>query len=466
MLCVSFLTVGTVRAVPRSGAVDLDGLQSRERQSVIIPDRGTLHRPFKSRLLVTKPTLLFLTHRVPHPPNRGDRIRTFHFLEHLAARSNVWLGCLADEPVTDETHEVLNRLCARVAIVPVEPCRRWWRAGVSLLSGGTISAGAFESPALKSVVTGWSTEARFDAALCSSSALAPYLRLPSLENTRRYVDLIDVDSEKWLEYAAASSFPKSTLFGLEGRRLRSLEASLSDWCAGLTVVSEPEANLYRAFRSDGPIEAIPNGVDVSYFTPRVDRSAEHGCVFVGALDYKPNIDGIVWFCREIWPAIRKQRPDATLSIVGREPVHAVRELAGLPGVSVPGTVPDVRPWLNEAAVAVVPLRIARGVQNKVLEALAMARAVVASPDPLVGLNVRDGAQLFKATTREEWIEKTLRLLDDVSLRDEVGLAGQAYVTASHRWDQCLIPLMSFLGFDGNDDSRSASERSTLPECAT
>jgi sugar transferase (PEP-CTERM/EpsH1 system associated) len=396
---------------------------------------------------VSKPTLLYLTHRVPHPPNRGDRIRTFHFLQHLAARANVWLGCLADEPVSDETRHVLNRLCARVAIVPVERVGRWMRAGVSLLNGATISAGAFESPALKSFVDGWASETKFDAALCSSSALAPYFQHSAFDTTRRYVDLIDVDSEKWLEYSASSRFPKRQLFGLEGRRLRALESSLADWCSGLTVVSEPEANLYRAFRADGPIEAIPNGVDVAYFTPQVDRAAERGCVFVGALDYKPNIDGIVWFAREIWPAVRAQRPEATLNIVGREPVAAVRELSQQPGISVPGTVPDVRPWLNEAAVAVVPLQIARGVQNKVLEALAMARAVVASPDPLVGLNVQDGVQLFQATARDEWVTKTLRLLDDASLRDEVGLAGQAYVTANHRWDQCLVPLMSFLGFE-------------------
>ncbi|MBI1313464.1 TIGR03087 family PEP-CTERM/XrtA system glycosyltransferase [bacterium] len=396
---------------------------------------------------MTKPTLLFLTHRVPHPPNRGDRIRTFHFLEHLAARTNVWLGCLADEPVTDETRDVLNRLCARVAIVPVERCGRWLRAGVSLLRGRTISAGAFESPALKTVVDEWASEASFDAALCSSSALAPYLQASSLAQARRYVDLIDVDSEKWLEYSAASRFLKRTLFGIEGRRLRELEASLSDWCAGLTFVSEPEARLYRAFRPDSPIEAIPNGVDVDYFTPQIDRAAERGCVFVGALDYKPNIDGIVWFARELWPAIHSQRPDATLNIVGREPIATVRELAELPGVSVPGTVPDVRPWLNAAAVAVVPLQIARGVQNKVLEALAMARAVVASPAPLAGLNVQDGTHLFQATQRDEWIAKMLRLLDDASLRDDIGLAGQAYVTAHHRWDQCLTPLMSFLGLN-------------------
>lgn len=393
-----------------------------------------------------KPALLYLTHRVPYPPDRGDRIRTFHILQHLASRTDVWLACLADEPVSDRTRDVLNQLCVRVGIVPVERCRRWCRAAGSLLRGDTISVGAFESPSLTETLRRWNDEADFEAAFCSSSALAPYVQQLQGEQIRRYVDLIDVDSEKWIEYASTSRFPKNVLFGVEGRRLRKLEASLSDWCDGLTVVSEPEAALYRNVRADGPIQAISNGVDVDYFTPQIDRDAERGCVFVGVLDYKPNVDGILRFVHEVWPAVRARRPDAELSIVGREPVAAVRELAQQQGITVPGTVPDIRPWLNQAAVAVVPLDIARGVQNKVLEALAMARAVVASPPPLVGLNVENGVHLFRAADHDQWVSSIVRLLDDASLRHDIGLAGQAYVTSRHRWDQCLSPLMSFLGF--------------------
>ena len=393
---------------------------------------------------MTRPSVLFLTHRVPHPPNRGDRIRTFNFLQHLATRCDVWLGCLSDEPVSDESIRVLQGLCRRVAIVPVEPRRRWIRAGVSLLAGRTISEGAFNSPRLKNIVREWASRESFDAALCSSSALAPYLQSDEFASTKRFVDLIDVDSEKWLDYSRNTAFPKSLIFRTESNRMREQEARMADWATGITVVSEPEANIYRSFRSDGPIQAIPNGVDVNYFTPDINRSAENGCVFVGALDYKPNADGIVWFARNVWPKIHAQRPDQFLRIVGREPGSAVRELATLPGVQVPGTVPDVRPWLNDAAVAVVPLQIARGVQNKVLEALAMARAVVASPEPLVGLQAEHGTQLFKATTPDKWISQIVTLLDDAQLRHDVGLAGQAYVMANHRWDQCLAPLMDFL----------------------
>jgi polysaccharide biosynthesis protein PslH len=413
---------------------------------------------------VTRPSCLILTHRVPVPPNRGDRIRTCNFLRHIASRADVWLGCLADEPVSDDTWKTLQRLCHRVAIVPVEPRMRWLRAGASFLSGRTISEGAFASPRLRHIVSEWSSKTQFDSALCSSSALAPYLQIPTLDKTPRHVDLIDVDSEKWFDYARASGLIKRGIFRREGTRLRKLESSISCWASGITVVSEPEAEIYRSFRPDGPIQAIPNGVDVDYFRPEfgtpdgvaVNTSNQSGCVFVGALDYKPNVDGIVWFVRNVWPAIHRQRPDQTLRIVGREPVPEVQKLNEMAGVEVVGTVPDVRPYLSQAAVAVVPLHIARGVQNKVLEALAMAKAVVASPDPLVGLRVEDGVHLLKAVEAEQWVSCVIRLLDDVHLRRDVGIAGQAYVTAHHRWEQCLEPLMSFLHLKVREDFQATS----------
>lgn len=420
---------------------------------------------------MTRPSCLILTHRVPVPPNRGDRIRTCNFLRHIAKHSDVWLGCLADEPVSDETWQTLRTLCRRVAIVPVDPKLRWLRAGTSFLAGRTISEGAFSSPRLKHIVAEWTAQTQFDSALCSSSALAPYLQIPQLEQTPRHVDLIDVDSEKWFDYAKASGFLKRGIFQIEGKRLRKLESTLSDWASGVTVVSEPEAAIYRSFRPDGPIQAIPNGVDVDYFSPEaanpdtgvVNSSSQSGCVFVGALDYKPNIDGIIWFARNVWPEIYRQRSDQSLRIVGREPVPEVERLNEIAGVEVIGTVPDVRPYLSQAAVAVVPLHIARGVQNKVLEALAMAKAVVASPDPLVGLRVEDGVQLFKAVEAEQWINCVTRLLDDAQLRHEVGIAGQAYVTAHHRWEQCLEPLMRFLHLENPIEKGTTAANSAVAE---
>ena len=500
---------------------------------------------------MSRPQLLYLTHRVPHPPNRGDRIRTYHMLRHLSQHADVSLVCLADEPVSEETHRELNRLCVRVGIVPVEKRLRWLRAGLSLLRGRTISEGAFQSPGLTRLLNEWGETTQFDATLASSSALAPYLRLPALSSAKASVDLIDVDSQKWLDYAAATRGPKTWLYRFEGQRMRTLEASLATWAHRLLVVSEAEADIFRAFCPNSPITGLANGVDVDYFQPwptvsKIDfhdkalgfglkgrhstaqgnalgqsntefQSPERAklasdtvsplqgltpfdpdspgrcpglsscgpsgqtasrsqrfnesCVFVGALDYKPNIDGAIWFCRNVWPRIREQKPNVVIKLVGREPTREVRALAEIPGVEVIGTVPDVRPYLAEAAVVVVPLQIARGVQNKVLEAMAMGKAIVASPEPIVGLQVESGVHLLRASHVDEWVSHVTELLDDRSLGEELGTAALAYVTAYHRWEQCLEELPRLLGLDrslalqsrANGEHRSALESQATAE---
>ena len=397
-------------------------------------------------------------------------------LRHLSQHADVSLACLADEPVSEETHCELNRLCVRVGIVPVEKRQRWVRASLSLLRGRTISEGAFQSPVLKSLLTAWGETVAFDTTLASSSAMAAYLQLPALRSANAFVDLIDVDSQKWLDYAAASRGPKSWLYRHEGLRMRALEIGLAKWTQQLFVVSEAEADIFRSFCPNGPITAISNGVDVDYFqpcNPKRERGRTHsepknstlceapalahasgymgqapiddsGCVFVGALDYKPNIDGAVWFCRTVWPRIRAMKPNAVIKLVGREPAREVLALSDIAGVEVIGTVPDVRPYLAEAAVAVVPLHIARGVQNKVLEAMAMGKAIVASPEPIVGLAVEPGVHLLRAADADEWVSHVTTLLDDAPLRADMGLAAQAYVTANHRWEQCLEELPRIL----------------------
>jgi sugar transferase (PEP-CTERM/EpsH1 system associated) len=388
---------------------------------------------------------LYVAHRLPYPPDKGDRIRVFHLLRCLAPRAEVHLACLADEPVADGSVAALRRYCARVAV-----CRltwsRWARALGSLAQGRTVTEGAFSSPALRQTLRCWARDTRFHAALASASSVAPYLRLPELGGVPAVIDLIDVDSQKWFEYAAASWGPRAWLYRTEGRRLRRLEQALPDWARAVTLVSEAEADLYRQFGPAEAVRAIPNGVDLEYFRP-APPAAEHGCVFVGALDYRPNSDGVCWFCREVWPAIRRHRPDLKLTLVGRRPSPAVRRLADVPGVDVVGQVPDVRPYVARAAVVVVPLHIARGVQNKVLEALAMGKAAVASPQALTGLGAQAGTHVLAAAAPSEWVAAVLRLLEDPALRHRLGTAGRHYVEERHRWDSCLEPFAALLHLD-------------------
>jgi len=274
--------------------------------------------------------------------------------------------------------------------------------------------------------------------------MAPYLRMAELRSTPAVVDLVDVDSQKWLDYAAASRGPRRLLYQTEGQRLRRLERELAPYARALTLVSQAEVDVYRAFCTAGDVQAIPNGVDLDYFQPGPEAT-EPSCVFTGALDYRPNSDGVCWFCAHVWPAVAEKRPDAKLYLVGRKPAPAVQRLAGIPGVVVTGQVPDVRPYLARASVAVAPLRIARGLQNKVLEALAMAKATIAMPGCLAGLAVEPGVQLLSASSAPEWTTSILRLFDDSEQRAQLGSAGRRYVEQNHRWETCLEPFDSLLG---------------------
>lgn len=403
-------------------------------------------------------TVLFLAHRVPYPPDKGDRIRSYHLLRYLARQAEVYLACLADEPVSADSLDALRRLCRKVVAVPLG-LSRWLRALATLARGRTITEGAFRSSALTALLRDWSREVRFDAALASSSALVPYLRLPELQPIPAVVDLVDVDSQKWLDYAAVSRGWRSWLYRTEGRRLRTLEGQLPSWARAVTLVSEPEADLYRQFGAPGQVNAILNGVDLDYFQPRAE-SIEPACVFVGALDYRPNVDAACWFCDEVWPAIHRRQNAARMWLVGRRPTAAVQRLSSVPGVEVVGQVPDVRPWLARAAVVVAPLRLARGLQNKVLEALAMGKAVVASPPALAALRVQPDEHLLSASSREEWTQAVLGLLEDEARCRQLGSAGREYVEEHHHWDRCLEPIGALLGISPPVDGRTEAEKAS------
>lgn len=388
--------------------------------------------------------VLYLVHRVPFPPNKGERIRALHVLKYLSRRSRVHLACLADESVDGATRTALGELCERLAIVPLPPRGRWLRALASLAAGCTATEGAFDSPSLRTTLRRWAGETRFHAAVASASSMVPYLRMDILRDVPAVIDLVDVDSQKWLDYAAAGSGPKSWLHRIEGQRLRRLEHSLPDWARAVTLVSEEEADLFRRIRASNAVHVMTVGIDTEYLHPQ-PGGEESGCVFIGSLDYPPNIDGITWFCREVWPAIRSRCPQATVSLVGRRPTPQVRRLDDLPGVELVGPVSDVRPYLRRAAVAIAPLRIARGVQCKVLEAFAMGKAVVASPQALMGLRIVPGVQAMAARSHDEWINAVSTLLGDRGLRMRLGEASRRHVETHHRWDLCQEPIGILLG---------------------
>ncbi|HJZ56097.1 MAG TPA: TIGR03087 family PEP-CTERM/XrtA system glycosyltransferase, partial [Gemmataceae bacterium] len=349
-------------------------------------------------------------------------------------------GCLADEPVPAGVADELRGLSERLAVVPVGRFARWVRAGLSVMTGRSLSEGAFAEPALRRVVRDWAGRTRFAAAVVSASSLAPYLRLKPLADTPKVVDLVDVDSQKWLDFAAATRGPRRWLYRLKAARVRKLECGLPRWTQALSLVSRAEADVFESYAGRGTVSVATNGVDLEYFAP-VGGPTEQACAFVGAMDYLPNVDGVIWFAREVWPLIRADFPAAEFRIIGRKPTPAVQALAALPGVTLIGQVPDVRPHVASAAVAVVPLRLARGIQNKVLEALAMGKPVVAAPPALVALAAVPGEHLLAATTPAEWVEALGKLFSDPRRCQELGAAGRRLVEEHYHWDRCLEPLL-------------------------
>jgi polysaccharide biosynthesis protein PslH len=395
----------------------------------------------------SKPKILFLAHRVPYPPNRGDRIRSFHLLRFLAQRADVSLAFLAEEEPSLETQQALESLCKDVAGVQLGRYRRWIHAAGSLAMGGTATEGLFQSKRLRRLLAGWCKKTRYDAVVVFCSSMVQYLDVPGLADVPVLVDLVDVDSQKWLQYAEEASWAQRMLYRIEGKRLRRLEQSLPSRSKAITLVSQCEAELYKSFCPAESVHAISNGVDLDYFQPRMNTNAgsSQDCVFVGALNYRANVDGIHWFCNEIWPEVLRRNPKATFTIVGSHPSPIVCRLAQLPGIRLACNVPDIRPYVAEAALVVVPLRIARGIQNKVLEALAMGKAVIATPEALEGIAVDPEVHACQALAPAEWIELVVRLLGDASGRDRLGQAGRSFVESHHTWDLQLRPLAPLLG---------------------
>jgi len=388
-----------------------------------------------------RPRILYITHRVPYPPDKGDRIRNYHVLREMAERARVWLVALADEPVVEEHRRALAALCERVETVQVANKGRWLQAGWSLLCGKSLSEGLFREQALIALLPELTAEANFHSVMISASSLASCLDAPGLAKLPKHVDLVDVDSQKWLDFAAASRSPKNWLYRLEGGRVRALETRLTASVQTLCLVSKAETELFNGFTHPDAAITASNGVDLDYFHPQPDVAELPACVFVGAMDYFPNVDAAVWYATTIHPQVREQFPEAEFHIVGRKPTAHVQKLAAIPGVRVLGTVPDVRPHVAAARLAVCPIRVARGLQNKVIEAMAMAKPTLSTPAAMAALQATPGHDLLQLHSADDWVRAICELWLDGPRRTALGQAARQYVQSHHHWHRCVRPLI-------------------------
>jgi polysaccharide biosynthesis protein PslH len=382
--------------------------------------------------------LLFLAHRIPYPPNKGDKIRSYNELRGFVERGNeVHLLAFADSRRDMSYRVFLAQLCASVQIVPLHRTDAKLRAAAKLMTSEPLSLGYFGSWKMKRLVRQLIARHDFDAVFVYSSTMAQYV--PRELWARTIVDLVDVDSEKWRDYASFAKAPKSWLYDLEWKRLRRYEHEIVRRFAFTILTTPREASLLDEldeFTRHARLRIITNGVDLDYFQPDEEGtiSPTPRLVFVGAMDYYANIEGVTWFVEKVFPLIRRTEPRAEFFIVGSNPTNEVERLGRRRGVSVTGLVYDVRPFMRSATAYVVPLRIARGVQNKVLEAMAAGKAIVATPEAVAGLHVRDGKELLLARTPEEFADATLSLIRQESLRRELSSKSLRFVETEHDWE--------------------------------
>ena len=379
--------------------------------------------------------ILYLAHRIPFPPNKGEKIRAWRQLVRLSEGHEVWCACLADHHVESEHIAALWAICKDAAVVRRNRKRATAGALRSLAMGSTITEGYFHSRKLCRILDEWSRRVEFDLVVAFSSSMAPYaLNVPA---RRRVLDFCDVDSRKWSDYADRTSWPFRALYAAEARRLALREREwLYSFDASVVITRHEAAAFGRANGADR-LHVIANGVDAVDDTGGPRASADLIVGFIGALDYLPNVDGIEWFANAIWPRVRLARPDALLRIVGHAPCRRVRRLAAVPGIELIGPVDCARKAVASFDVSIAPLRIARGLQNKVLEAMAAGKPVVVTSACACGIEARDEVDYLVADDAATFAQRVLQLLGDPDFRARIGASARQFVVRNHAWAPIL-----------------------------
>lgn len=390
--------------------------------------------------------ILYLAHRIPYPPNKGDKIRSYHVLRYLAERYQVYLGAFVDDPRDWRYAETLQRWCRQCRLLPLAPRRARLRSLRGLFTGAPLTLPYYRDARMAEWVHQCVAEQGIDTAFVFSSSMAQYLDGDEFAGLRRVIDFVDVDSDKWEQYGRTQRWPLSWIYRREGRRLDRYERRIArSFDAGMFVSAEEAALFAGRVPAQCNIGYYDNGVDWAYFTPRPESDSPYETgtrvlVFTGAMDYWANVDAVSWFAGDILPLVREQIPDALFAIVGARPTEAVKRLERLPGVRVTGAVEDIRPYLEHAHAAVAPLRIARGVQNKVLEALAMARPVIASPQALDGIDYPVGEDLQRAETDAQFAAAAVALLRE----RRSATAARDWIRRRYDWNINLSRLQAML----------------------
>lgn len=400
--------------------------------------------------MTAKPSLLFLCHRIPFPPNKGDKIRSFNMLKALSQHFEVHLGAFVDDDYDWQYADKLDHYCVSKKLIGQHSLTCKIKGLRAFLTGQAISLPYYASGEMQRWVDQVVAAKNIQHVFVYSSVMAQFVASFDDGSMRRVVDFVDVDSDKWRQYAEGKSGIASWVYRREWKTLASFENEVAAQCDHALFVSPQEADLFRQqlpAAQHHKVKGVLNGVDTDYFNPDADirrlPDDSPDVVFTGAMDYWANVDAVLWFCETAWPEVRKRFPHASLYIVGGNPTSKVKELAKQPGVVVTGRVEDVRPYILQSKVVVAPLQIARGIQNKVLEGMAMAKPVVATSMAMEGIAAENDFIDVKDTP-ETFAQAVMDRIANVSEAP----VNRQWIEDNLEWDATLAVLPMF--FSGED----------------
>jgi polysaccharide biosynthesis protein PslH len=386
--------------------------------------------------------ILYICHRFPFPPSRGGKIRPFNMIKHLSQQHEVHVCSLARSAAEAEAGQGLRQYCAHSECAVVAEPLQNLRMIARLPTPTPSSMGYFYSRELDKRVRALHKRHRYDAIFVHCSSVAQYVA--GIQDCAKVLDFGDMDSQKWLEYSNYKPFPLSTGYWWEGRKLERAERKLAYRFELCTATTRAELATLNQLAPGVTTDWFPNGVDHEYFSPDGGDYDPNAISFIGRMDYYPNQECMLRFCNEVLPLIRKHRPKTKLSIVGADPIPTIRKLGELPNVVVTGSVPDVRPYVLRSALMVAPLAIARGTQNKILEAMALGVPVITSNVAAAGVDVVPGEHLLVADGAAECAQTVLRLMSDRDERQRLSEAGRARVISHHHWPTSMRRLDAIL----------------------
>ena len=387
--------------------------------------------------------VLVLTHRLPYAPNRGDRLRAFHMLQRLRTRAEVELVSFVHDDEEASHVDEVRAFVPHVTAVKVPRPRNYVRALAALPTRTPLTHALLDAPGMTGILKEITRLRRPDLVFAYCSGMARFALQPPLDEIPFVLDFVDVDSRKWSDMAESARAPMSWLYQREAATLGAFEARAAVGARAALVVNEREARIARALAPTATVQVLPNGVEAGHLKPPAAAVESARVVFCGVMSYAPNDEGMRWFVRQVWPLVRSARPDATLAIVGSDPTAALTsQCSADPSIEVTGGVPDVREWLWNSAVAVAPLHVARGVQNKVLEAVAAGLPVVMTDAVGGGIPAQVATAALVANSAEGFARDVLHLLA-LTPAARRAIAASANLDALN-WDATLGPLWPVL----------------------